>query len=183
MAQRAQRIFTLIIALVFLITSIAGSGLIIYQIITDDNQQPVATETAPEQTQDAPKEDALKGTQLANYTPVENVTELKIEDIAVGTGKEVKANDTVTAHYTGAVASTGTIFESSLDSGQPATFPLSGVIVGWQEGVPGMKEGGKRRLIIPAEKAYGAQSPSPDIPANSALVFDIELIAVNPPQN
>jgi peptidylprolyl isomerase len=182
MAGRAQRAFTLVIAIVFLVTSIAGSGLIIYQIITDDNQQAV-TDTNIQETQATPKEGALKGTNLANYTPVDSVTELKVEDITVGTGKEVKASDTVTAHYTGAVASTGVIFESSLDAGQPATFPLSGVIVGWQEGVPGMKEGGKRRLIIPAEKAYGAQSPSPDIPANSALVFDIELVAVTPAQN
>jgi FKBP-type peptidyl-prolyl cis-trans isomerase len=79
--------------------------------------------------------------------------------------------------YTGAVAATGTIFESSLDTGQPANFPLSGVIKGWQEGIPGMKEGGKRRLIIPADLAYGA-SGNGTIPPNAALVFDVTLISV-----
>jgi FKBP-type peptidyl-prolyl cis-trans isomerase len=62
--------------------------------------------------------------------------------------------------------------------GRPITFPLTGVIKGWQQGVPGMKVGGTRRLLIPSEMAYGAQSPAPNIPANSDLVFDIELVAI-----
>ena len=83
----------------------------------------------------------------------------------------------MTVHYTGALTADGTIFQSSKDTGQPATFGLDQVIKGWTEGIPGMKEGGKRRLIIPAEMAYGAQE-RPGIPANSALVFDVELISV-----
>jgi peptidylprolyl isomerase len=72
----------------------------------------------------------------------------------------------------------GTIFQSSKDSGSPATFGLNQVIAGWTLGVPGMKVGGTRRLIIPAAQAYGAASPAPNIPANSDLVFDIELVAI-----
>jgi FKBP-type peptidyl-prolyl cis-trans isomerase len=122
---------------------------------------------------------SLEGTKLTKFDPVPSVTQLQIIDIVPGTGDEVPVGATVTAHYTGALAADGTIFQSSHDLGRPATFPLSGVIQGWQEGVPGMKVGGTRRLIIPAADAYGAQSPAPNIPANSDLVFDIELIAIS----
>lgn len=118
----------------------------------------------------------LEGTMLEGFTPVDKISELKIEDKKVGTGAEVKAGGTVTAHYTGAVAATGKIFQSSLDTGQPFTSPLSNLIKGWQQGIPGMKEGGERRLLIPAELAYGANPPS-GIPANADLVFDIVLIS------
>ncbi len=73
----------------------------------------------------------------------------------------------------------GTIFQSSHDFGKAITFPLNGVIAGWTQGVPGMKVGGTRRLIIPAAMAYGASSPAPNIPANSDLVFDIELVELS----
>lgn len=121
----------------------------------------------------------LEGTVLANFTPVNAVTELEIIDIAVGDGEEVQPGATITAHYTGAICSNGVIFQSSKDFGSPATFGLDQVIAGWTRGVPGMKVGGTRRLVIPAEQAYGAQSPSPNIPPNSDLVFDIELVAIS----
>lgn len=121
----------------------------------------------------------LEGTTLTGFEPVQEVKELEILDTVEGTGEEVTADATVTAHYTGALCANGVIFQSSHDMGQPATFPLSHVIKGWQVGVPGMKVGGTRRLIIPAEMAYGASSPAPNIPANSDLVFDIELVAIS----
>ena len=123
----------------------------------------------------------LKGTSLADYTPIgkkNTVPELEIIDISVGDGQEVIDDDTITAHYTGALATDGTIFESSKDSGNPATFGLNQVIDGWTQGVPGMKVGGIRRLIIPATLAYGQRRASAMIGPNSDLVFDIELIAV-----
>jgi FKBP-type peptidyl-prolyl cis-trans isomerase len=120
----------------------------------------------------------LEGTKLTGFEPVESVTQLEILDTVEGTGDEVPAGATITAHYTGALCTDGTIFQSSHDMGRPITFPLTGVIKGWQQGVPGMKVGGTRRLIIPAEIAYGSQSPAPNIPANSDLVFDIELVAI-----
>ena len=125
---------------------------------------------------DSPK---LEGTKLANFTPQDSVAELQITDIAVGTGDEVPEGATITAHYTGALVADGTIFQSSHDFGDAITFPLSGVIAGWTQGVPGMKVGGVRRLVIPAAMAYGASSPAANIPANSDLVFDIEVVAVN----
>ena len=122
---------------------------------------------------------AYEGTKLHDFEPREDaVTELEIIDTEAGTGEEVRAGAKITAHYTGALVKNGIIFQSSLDFGDPITFGLDQVISGWTHGVPGMKVGGTRRLIIPAEQAYGASSPAPNIPANSDLVFDIDLVAI-----
>jgi len=121
---------------------------------------------------------AYEGTKLQNFEPRESVTELEIIDVEVGTGETVNPGATITAHYTGALVKNGIIFQSSHDFGDAITFGLSQVISGWTNGVPGMKVGGTRRLIIPAEQAYGSKSPSPNIPANSDLVFDIDLVAI-----
>lgn len=120
----------------------------------------------------------LEGTLLANFTPIEKVDELVVADTVVGTGDEVQPGATITAHYTGALCADGTIFQSSHDFGEAVTFPLDRVIAGWTEGVPGMKVGGTRRLVIPAEKAYGSVRAAANIPPNSDLVFDIELMAI-----
>ena len=122
---------------------------------------------------------AYEGTKLHNFEPrTESVTELEIIDIEVGTGEEVQSGATITAHYTGALVKNGIIFQSSHDFGQAISFGLDQVIKGWTVGVPGMKIGGTRRLIIPAEMADGASSPAKNIPANSDLVFDIDLVAI-----
>jgi len=117
---------------------------------------------------------------LNNFTPVSSVPTLQKIDLVVGKGAEVKAGATVSVHYTGAVAATGAIFQSSKDFGtEPVTFPLGGVIKGWTDGIPGMKIGGTRRLVIPATMAYGANPPGGSgIPANADLVFDVELVAI-----
>lgn len=119
-----------------------------------------------------------EGTKLHNFEPREVVTELEIIDTEVGTGEEVRPGATITAHYTGALVKNGIIFQSSHDFGDAITFGLDQVIAGWTRGVPGMKVGGTRRLIIPAEQAYGSASPARNIPANSDLVFDIDLVAI-----
>ena len=119
-----------------------------------------------------------QGTKLPNFTPREQVGELETVDVEVGDGEEVRPGATITAHYTGALVKNGFIFQSSFDFGKPVTFGLDQVIAGWTQGVPGMKVGGTRRLIIPAALAYGAQSPAKNIPANSDLVFDIDLVAI-----
>lgn len=120
----------------------------------------------------------LEGTKLLRFTPINSVNELQIIDTVIGTGDEVQHGATITAHYTGALCKDGTIFQSSHDFGDPITFPLDRVIPGWTEGVPGMKVGGTRRLIIPSVKAYGSARAAANIPPNSDLVFDIELIAI-----
>ena len=84
------------------------------------------------------------------------VTELVVIDDVEGTGTEVQPGDTVTAQYVGAVAETGDVFQSSWELGGAIQFPLDGVIQGWSEGLVGMKAGGRRTLVIPAEMAYGA---------------------------
>lgn len=122
---------------------------------------------------------AYQGSKLHNFDPRDgSVSELEVTDVEVGNGAEVQPGATITAHYTGALVKNGIIFQSSLDTGRPVTFGLDQVIEGWTTGVPGMKVGGTRRLVIPAEQAYGASSPAPNIPANSDLVFDIDLVAI-----
>lgn len=180
MAKRHERVLALLLAILFFGTSVAAGVAVFWQIREDKKAQDQQTQLQEALNQSKPKEEnKLEGTKLANFTPMEGVAELQIQDLTIGEGEEVKPGATITAHYTGALVKDGTIFQSSLDMGQPATFPLSGVIKGWTDGVPGMKVGGKRRLIIPAAQAYGDQSPSPNIPANSDLVFDIELVAID----
>lgn len=116
---------------------------------------------------------------MQNFTPIDHIDKLQTIDTTVGTGEVVKPGDTVTVDYTGAVAATGVVFQSSLDTGQPVTFSLSQVIKGWTDGIPGMKVCGTRRLLIPAAQAYGANPPAGSgIPANADLVFDVTLHAI-----
>ena len=113
-------------------------------------------------------------------TPTEDVTELKVEDLVVGTGAEAKTGDLVTVHYTGWLTD-GTTFDSSVDRGQPFSFTIGEgrVIPGWEQGVAGMKVGGKRRLTIPPDLAYGdAGAGNGAIPPGATLVFDVELLNV-----
>ena len=93
-------------------------------------------------------------------------TTLVTKDIIVGTGKEAVATSILEVHYTLMAWSTGNLVESSWDSGQTATFPLSGVIAGWQQGIPGMKEGGRRLLVIPPDLGYGASGAGAAIGPN-----------------
>lgn len=123
--------------------------------------------------------DKLEGTKLKNFETIDKVSELQTIDIVEGTGNVVPEGATITAHYTGALCKDGTIFQSSHDFGDAITFGLDQVIKGWTVGVPGMKIGGTRRLIIPSEMAYGSARAASNIPPNSDLVFDIELVAVD----
>lgn len=104
---------------------------------------------------------------------------MKVEDTVIGTGPEVKKGDTVTVHYTGRLEN-GTKFDSSLDRGTPfsTVIGVGSVIKGWDEGIPGMKVGGKRKLTIPGALAYGEQGIPPKIPPNATLVFEVELLEI-----
>jgi len=99
---------------------------------------------------------------------------LEIWDVKEGTGDAAVKGQTVTIHYTGWTLD-GKIFDSSVQRGATATFPLPNLIKGWQEGIPGMKAGGVRRLKIPSDLAYGDRGSPPRIPAKATLVFEIEL--------
>jgi peptidylprolyl isomerase len=125
-----------------------------------------------------PTPNRLEGTKLANFEPVSSVSELQIIDLVEGTGDVVPEGATITAHYTGALCKDGTIFQSSHDFGDPISFGLNQVIAGWTNGVPGMKVGGTRRLVIPSTQAYGSARAAANIPPNSDLVFDIELVSL-----
>lgn len=187
MAKTHQRVFALLFAGLFLLTTVATGVIVIWQIREDnkakksvDTTQTDTTTNTNQITQEP--ENMLKGTKLANFEPTAEATTLQVIDLTEGTGETVAAGATITAHYTGAYAVNGEIFESSKDSGQPATFPLSGVIKGWQDGVPGMKVGGTRRLIIPGDMAYGL-APAGYTPGSTdrpmgTLVFDIELVSI-----
>ena len=104
-------------------------------------------------------------------------TTLVTKDIIVGTGAEAVPTSTMTVHYTLMTWSNGTLVESSWNSGSPATFPLANVIVGWQEGIPGMKVGGRRLLVIPPDIGYGASGSGP-IGPNETLIFVVDAIGV-----
>jgi peptidylprolyl isomerase len=104
-------------------------------------------------------------------------TQLTFSDVVVGTGAEIKPGDTITAHYVGIGAESGKEFDTSW-GGQPAQFPLANVIAGWQNGIPGMKVGGRRLLVIPGAQAYGANPPSGSpIGANETLVFVVDIVS------
>ncbi len=108
------------------------------------------------------------------------VTQLVKKDLKVGKGATAKAGDSVTVHYRGTLTS-GEKFDASYDRNEPFVFSLGAgeVIKGWDAGVAGMKVGGKRKLTVPSDMAYGAEGRPPTIPPNSTLVFEVELLKVN----
>jgi len=107
-------------------------------------------------------------------------TQLLSEDLKIGTGATVATKDTVTVNYIGVSCSTGKIFDSSYSRNQPATFPLTGVIKGWTDGIPNMKVGGQRLLGIPPDQAYGAQGRPPTIGPSETLWFVVEVVDTKP---
>lgn len=115
---------------------------------------------------------------VASTAPAQSEATLQVVDTVVGTGVEAVPGDSVSVHYTGTLTD-GTKFDSSLDRGAPFEFVVgSGMVIqGWEQGIPGMKVGGKRHLVIPPSMGYGAQQMG-SIPANSTLVFDVELMGV-----
>jgi FKBP-type peptidyl-prolyl cis-trans isomerase len=107
--------------------------------------------------------------------------DLQIKEVEAGKGKVANIGDIVDVHYTGYLTN-GKKFDSSLDRGEPLQFPLGkGVVIrGWDKGIVGMKEGGKRKLTIPPKLAYGERGAGGVIPPNATLIFDVELVKVTP---
>lgn len=174
--SNSQRVAAFLLASLFLLTTVGTAAYVIWQInseesgIIEDVQVNEADTQQPETTGEAEV-----GTTIEPYEGPYEITELRWEDEVVGEGAEVQPGDTVTIHYVGALNENGTIFDSSVSRGEPATFPLDNLIQGWQEGIPGMKVGGKRRLFIPSALGYGESGSGSNIPPNSDLIFDIEL--------
>lgn len=164
--QHGQRIVILVIVGAFVISSLGLSGLVIWELTRDKPDVSSQTEDLQKQLQE----------QLANQNQGEKV---ESTDIKVGDGAEATAGKTVSVHYTGTLTD-GKKFDSSLDRGEPFSFTLGQgeVIQGWDQGVAGMKVGGKRKLVIPPSLGYGDQGAGDDIPPNSTLVFEVELLSV-----
>ncbi len=128
------------------------------------------------------KNDAPVAEEETADVAVQESDTLMKEDLVVGTGAETKNGDVVTVHYTGTLID-GTKFDSSLDRGEPFSFVLGAgnVIEGWEQGVLGMKVGGKRKLTIPPDLGYG-ETGQGSIPPNATLIFEIELLKTEPQQ-
>ena len=175
MALKRERFFAIFFALLFLLTSsFITIAFIIANYESSHNSNTTSNSNTTLQTNNS-----APAKKLTNFTPISSVPALKIIDLKVGTGPVVKSSSTVTVLYTGAVAATGVIFQSTASSGKPVTFALNQVIPGWSQGLVGMKVGGIRRLLIPSALAYGANPPpGSGIPANADLVFDVTLLAI-----
>jgi peptidylprolyl isomerase len=167
----------------------------------DDDGGSATTDTAPTETQatqpptttaeEPPAPKARKVTPTAGEADLDRKpkvpkgkgdppTKLVVQDLIVGKGTRARSGDTVSVKYVGVLFKNGKEFDASWKGGKGQTFqfPLGAgqVIPGWDQGVVGMKEGGRRKLIIPPDLAYGAQGFPPDIPANAALIFDVDLV-------
>lgn len=120
-----------------------------------------------------------QGEQAGSNPEVTTESGLKYVDVVAGTGREAVSGNLVTVHYTGWLTN-GTKFDSSVDRRDPFSFPIGSgkVIKGWDEGVAGMKIGGKRKLTIPPQLGYGSRGAGGVIPPNATLVFDVELLEV-----
>ncbi len=147
--------------LITLLVLIVGIGLGYFLIVNTASQE---------------KDDPATPTSESRKVTQAKVT---IEDLQVGEGAEVKSGDTVVMHYVG-VLENGKQFDSSYDRGEPfeTSIGTGNVIKGWDQGVPGMKVGGKRKLTIPSELGYGEAGAGADIPPNSTLVFEVELLEI-----
>jgi FKBP-type peptidyl-prolyl cis-trans isomerase FkpA len=182
-SNHGRRVTAFILALLFLLTTVGTSVYIILVIngeapnIVDNTDNSSSTNQPEEQQPPSQDQSAEEQQTIENFDGPVTVDELRFDVIVEGEGEEVQPSDTVTIHYTGALASDGSVFDSSLNRGEPATFPLDNLIQGWQEGIPGMKIGEKRRLFIPSELGYGEAGSPPNIPGNADLIFDIELFA------
>lgn len=180
MAKR-HRAFAAFGAILFLITSSALTIMVVWSLAGSSSSND-ASDTSTDATKTSTDTSSTSsadstGSKLTGFTPVASVPALKETDLKVGTGATVTSSNTITVDYTGALAASGVIFQSTnVSGGQPATLALNQVITGWAEGIPGMKVGGTRQLLIPANLGYGANPPADSgIPKNAPLVFNVTV--------
>jgi peptidylprolyl isomerase len=141
-------------------------------------EPPKTAETTPAPESGAPKTDAAKTSDGEVGKLVTTASGLQYIDEKVGTGKSPRLGDMVTVNYRGTLKDGGKEFDASAKHGGPATFELGRVIPGWNEGLQTMREGGKRKLIIPSALGYGKQGSPPAIGPDEDLIFEVELIKV-----
>lgn len=171
--DRLKRGFILLIVGVFLV-----GGIGIYLLVLFDGQNQSVGADDPQQAINQQLADQLRqkeNTVDPAFVVSEPIGELKVIDINEGTGAAAQAGSTVKVNYKGALAVNGKVFDQS---SEPIELSLNQVIAGWKEGIPGMKVGGKRKLLIPAAKGYGEAGAGDSIPPNSDLVFEVELVEV-----
>jgi len=180
MSKPYQRVGALLLAILFLGSSIAVSALVFMQVNEDEKNSNQITQQTSEQACEIGSESGETKAVPETFKPEGDVTALQTADLKVGNGAEAKAGDCLLVKYHGTLATTGEKFDGNFDEPSVLKFPLGqgSVITGWDQGVTGMKEGGVRRLVIPSELAYGDQSPSETIPPNSDMVFVVELIKI-----
>jgi FKBP-type peptidyl-prolyl cis-trans isomerase len=147
-------------------------------ILSGCDEKAASQAAAPQKETSASQ--ASDASESGSTETVRTVSGIQIEDVEVGDGTEARRGNTVSVNYLGTLASNGRKFDSSYDRNEPFTFKLGSgqVIEGWEKGIVGMKEGGKRILTIPPEKAYGPNGYPPVIPANATLKFEVELVEV-----
>jgi FKBP-type peptidyl-prolyl cis-trans isomerase len=175
MARLRERLFAGFGAFLFLASACALTIFVIMQPGTDNT----ASQTSQkQQCTDSRTEETLAAPEA--YVPTEPVTTLGVTDLTQGSGPAAKVGDCLVMKYYGTLASDGTKFDENFTDTTGFAFTLGQgqVITGWDNGLAGMKAGGMRRLVIPAAQAYGSQSPSAAIPANSDLVFVVKLLRI-----
>ena len=175
----------------FLAVCLTGAALFVAGCGGDDDNTSTAATNASAETTDTtattPAEPVVRAIRnpfrepTATAHPGARVDQLVIRDVKVGDGEEIHAGDTATVDYYGALYKNGRRFDSSWDRREPAEFPIdaNGIIPGWWQGIPGMRVGGRRILIIPPALAYRDQAQA-TIPANSTLYFVVDLLGVRP---
>jgi len=187
MTSRRDRIFAWVGVVVAGLSAVALSVAVVIQQVTDrtnagqsaaDTQ---AAQAAAQCASDSQTETALSPPKA--YKPSGAVTALQTTDLTIGSGAAAKQGDCLIVKYYGTLASDGKKFDENFTQPTGLAFTLGEgqVIPGWDQGLEGIKAGGTRRLVIPASLAYGDQSPSADIPANSALVFVVKLLRIQQP--
>jgi len=141
-------------------------------------KSPAGAATSPTATAKTPTSGPLSKEPSVTPPSGPAPTKLVVNDLIKGTGAEAQVGKSITVNYVGVLYHGGKVFDASWKRGQPATFALEQgkLIAGWTQGIPGMKIGGRRELIIPAALAYGARGSPPTIPANAPLVFVIDLL-------
>ncbi|HEY4160836.1 MAG TPA: FKBP-type peptidyl-prolyl cis-trans isomerase [Candidatus Saccharimonadales bacterium] len=178
MARMRDRVFAGFGAFLFLGSACALTIFVVLQPGADSASNTTNSQSSQQTCQDTNTEPTLPVPDA--YKPTEPVTSLQSTDLSTGTGPAAKSGDCLVVKYYGTLASNGTKFDEDFTDATGLAFTLGQgqVIPGWDQGLIGMKAGGMRRLAIPASLAYGSQSPTAAIPANSDLVFVVKLLRI-----
>ncbi|HUD10681.1 MAG TPA: FKBP-type peptidyl-prolyl cis-trans isomerase [Candidatus Saccharimonadales bacterium] len=181
MARKRDRAFAMTMAILFFATAFGFSFYVIWSLTHQNNSSSssnASSQSAANACTGSPSAPTL--TAPTAYIPTGSVTALQSTDLTVGTGATAAKGSCLIVKYYGTLATNGTVFDQNFNQTTGFEFKLGAgqVIPGWDQGLVGMKVGGERRLVIPPSLAYGSQSPSATIPANSTLVFVVQLVKI-----